>query len=307
MTKWTTFHGSELERIQEKYPISQDQLSEEDISEGMSQNIPPDFQFTMEELNKLVEIVDSDVSGGNVNAISDMIPVQNGAGFENTVTPPESVLREFSLLESALGHIETHRVVFNPPEESLTDGGIILIDPVETLHTYIDKIRALIESQIQNWGGRDGIKASISQKVYLQKGQSGDIFHFYFSTGNQTFYPGLNNFEDNLFNWVNKLISTLDTFNEKGSGSTILFIEHLDLKLSKLKKQFTLRGAGGHRRIKCHPDLSATGGVQGLNFDAGLKCFKYAFLAAAHRPLAVEASMKKLDEFARNGGEISQK
>jgi hypothetical protein len=48
--------------------------------------------------------------------------------------------------------------------------------------------------------------------------------------------------------------------------------------------------------------LSATGGVQGFNFETGLQCFKYVFLAAAHKTLKSDSTMKNLDRLARNGG-----
>ena len=101
-------------------------------------------------------------------------------GLKNTFTSLQ--LRAFILLESALGHIQTHRVVFNRPEENLVDGSVILTDPVNVLCTYIDQIWALIETQIQNWGGLGGIKASVSQKVDLRKGTSGDIFILIFQS-----------------------------------------------------------------------------------------------------------------------------
>jgi hypothetical protein len=61
--------------------------------------------------------------------------------------------------------------------------------------------------------------------------------------------------------------------------------------------------AGSSRQTKCHPDLSATKGAQGFRFDTGLQCFKYAFLAAAHKTLKNDSTMKNLDRLPRNGGD----
>ena len=86
--------------------------------------------------------------------------MQIDSGLENTKTSTK--LREFSLLE--------------------------LSKPVNVLHTYMDKIRALIETQIQNgvvWAGL--VSLSVSQKfTYKRKVRR----YFYFLIGNLTFYPG---------------------------------------------------------------------------------------------------------------------
>jgi hypothetical protein len=104
-----------------------------------------------------MQIVEPNVPGDIFDdsfIISELGPVQIGAGHENSVISPE--LREFYLLASALGHLQTYRVDFNPPEENVIDGGVILTDPVNVLHSYIDRIRALIEIQIQKWGSQGG-------------------------------------------------------------------------------------------------------------------------------------------------------
>ena len=127
-----------------------------DDSEGTLFDIPLDFQFTAEEMDSLMQIVGPNFSGDIFNdnfTISELSPVQTGAGHENSAMSPE--LREFYLLESALSHLQTYRVDFNPPEEN---AGIILTDPVKVLHSYIERIRAQIEIQIQKWGAKGELK-----------------------------------------------------------------------------------------------------------------------------------------------------
>ena len=145
--KTSAFPGPGLQSIMGNCPLSPD-----DVSEGTLFDIPLDFQFTAEEMDSLMQIVGPNFSGDTFNdnfTISELDPVQIGTGHENSDMSPE--LHEFYLLESALSHIQTYRVDFNPPEENV---GIILTDPVNVLHSYIDRNRAKIEIQIQKWGSQ---------------------------------------------------------------------------------------------------------------------------------------------------------
>ena len=53
------------------------------------------------------------------------------------------------------------------------------MDLVNVLHTYINKIRAFIGTQIQNWGVKGGNKALISQD-FIYKNVSHRKFYFCF-------------------------------------------------------------------------------------------------------------------------------
>ena len=99
-----------------------------------------------------------------------------------------SEIREFYLLESALGHLQTHSVDFNPPEENVVDGGVILTDPVNVLHTYIDRIRALIDIQIQKWEVRGVLKHRKSKSLFT-KGDIWGNFLFSFFNWQPDFLP----------------------------------------------------------------------------------------------------------------------
>jgi hypothetical protein len=54
----------------------------------------------------------------------------------------------------------------------------------------------------------------------------------------------------------------VDNYNEKGSGSIILFIKSIDLNVTKFKKEFIVRsGRGKVNLIKHNSDLRGCGGV----------------------------------------------
>ena len=102
--KTSAFPGPGLQSIMGNCPLSPD----DDVSEGTLLDIPLDFQFTAEEMDSLMQIVGPNFSGDIFDdsfIISELGPVQIGAGHENSVKFPE--LREFYLLESALGHLQT--------------------------------------------------------------------------------------------------------------------------------------------------------------------------------------------------------
>jgi hypothetical protein len=42
--------------------------------------------------------------------------------------------------------------------------GELITEPLSTTHSYVNKIRALLEQQMGVWGGRVSLKASIALK-----------------------------------------------------------------------------------------------------------------------------------------------
>ena len=68
---------------------------------------------------------------------------------------------DFNLVDSALHNVFVYRAEFEDPFNSLTSGSIIT-DPVDIVHSYVGKIRALLERVIREGGGRDEIKAAIA-------------------------------------------------------------------------------------------------------------------------------------------------
>jgi hypothetical protein len=77
-----------------------------------------------------------------------------------------TTLPDFQLSNRILNNIVVFTATFGDPFNTLM-GGKFVYDPVEIVHAYVDKIRALLENQIQLWGGRDSIKVSIVLKVFI--------------------------------------------------------------------------------------------------------------------------------------------
>ena len=94
-----------------------------------------------------------------------------------------------------------------------------MFDPVEIVHEYVDRIRAMLENQIQLWGGaRDSIKVSIVLKVfYLNEGKS-EVYHHYVHTEIRLVYPKLENFEGVFSEWLDHIFTHLENYNEMGAG-----------------------------------------------------------------------------------------
>jgi len=60
------------------------------------------------------------------------------------------------------------------------------------VHFYTGKIQALLELQIQELGGIDSLKASITKKIFLNK-TLGEKHSHYLQKEMQTLHQGLNN------------------------------------------------------------------------------------------------------------------
>ena len=100
------------------------------------------------------DIVEQLGGGGNIQE-----------GEEGTTLP------DFQLSNRILNNIVVFTAMFGDPFNSLLCGNFVF-DPIEIVHDYVDRIRALMENQIQLWGGRDSIKVSIVLKVfYLNEGE----------------------------------------------------------------------------------------------------------------------------------------
>ena len=133
---------------------------------------------------------------------------------------------------------------FEDPFNSLTSGSIIT-DPVDIVHSYVGKIRALLERVIREGGGRDGIKAAIAQKIIYFNEKADEVYERYLRTEMLPLHPDLNNFEGVFMEWVDNIVTKLDNYTELGSGSVVLFIGSLDINVGKFKKNFILRGGRG--------------------------------------------------------------
>ena len=84
--------------------------------------------------------------------------------------------------------------------------------------------------------------------------------------------------------------------------SMVLFIENSDVNVGEFKKYFILRGGRGERGIRYNTDLKGCKDVQRVSFDTVLQCFKYAFLVAAHKPMARGVTKTYLDNLVVNEG-----
>jgi len=71
----------------------------------------------------------------------------------------------------------------------------IRIDLIAVLHTYADKIPTILECQIHDWGGRDGVKAFIAKNQFsiLMRSRV-KCFQSNRPTENQTLQPDLHTF-----------------------------------------------------------------------------------------------------------------
>ena len=168
---------------------------------------------------------------------------QLGGGDNIQEGEGDTTLPDFQLTNRILNAIVVYTATFGDPFNSLM-GGKFVFDPVEIVHAYVDKIRALLENQIQLWGGRDSIKVSIVLKVfYLNEGKS-EVYHHYIHSEMRLVYSNLENFEGAFMDWVGQIITHLENFNENGSGSLVLFVENLSVNICKFKKDFILRGGG---------------------------------------------------------------
>ena len=112
----------------------------------------------------------------------------------------------------------------------------IKIGPINIVLTYGSKIRALIKLQIRVLGGQERIKASIALKIFYLNENTGEVYSHFLHTEMLVLHPHLENYEGLFMEWVNRVVTNLDDYNEKGSGSVVLFIEKLELNITKLKK-----------------------------------------------------------------------
>ena len=104
--------------------------------------------------------------------------VEQSSDIVEQVGGGDTSFPEFLLSNTILNNIVVFTATFGDPFNTLM-GGNFAFDPVEIVHAYVDKIRALLENQIQLWGGRDSIKVSIVLKVfYLNEGKSEVYYHF---------------------------------------------------------------------------------------------------------------------------------
>ena len=87
------------------------------------------------------------------------------------------------------------------PFNTITSGSIH-IDPVDIAKSYVSKTWALLEKQIWEVGGRDNVKASITQKIFFVNEKSGEVHSYYLQTEMQTLHPVLHNSEAVFLDWV---------------------------------------------------------------------------------------------------------
>ena len=118
------------------------------------------------------------------------------------------------------------RAEFRDPFNTLTADGIVT-NPIDIVHSCVGKIRA----------------GEIYSPVY----KSGEIYSHYIQTEMRTFHPALHNFEGIFFRLGGSVFNKVDSYNGMGSGSVVLFIENLDVDVTKFKKKFVFRDAKGRK------------------------------------------------------------
>jgi len=57
-----------------------------------------------------------------------------------------------------------------------------------------------------------------------------------------TLHPDLKKFESVVSDWFGSIFNRVENQNKMGAGQLFLFIENLDVNLTKFKKEFVLRG-----------------------------------------------------------------
>ena len=95
------------------------------------------------------------------------------------------------------------------------------------------------------------------------------------------------------------IFSSVENYNEMGSGSVVLFIETLGLNVTKFKNKFVLRD-GRYGLEKYNVDLKYCQGVQRFRFDIGLEWLNYAVLVSGHKLRTNDVTKTHLDELAVN-------
>ena len=145
----------------------------DDFTKELTGNPPPPTDYmnivqTNEIVSHTPNIVEQCGGGSSEN-------IQEGEGGNVQFT----TFPDFQLSNTILNAIVVYTATFGDPFNSLM-GGNFVFDPVEIVHDYLDRIRALLKNQIQLWGGRrDSIKVSIVLKVfYLNDGKS-EVYHHY--------------------------------------------------------------------------------------------------------------------------------
>ena len=120
----------------------------------------------------LSPLIDTDVEKGT-----------NGSGVIKETPATPYVLADFYLSNSALGNIHVYLTVFGDQFDTLIAEDIIT-DPIDTAHSYLGTIQALLEPQIWEWGGRYSIKASTAQKLFNSDLEGcKNVHQIYFNTG----------------------------------------------------------------------------------------------------------------------------
>ena len=64
------------------------------------------------------------------------------------------------------------------------------------------------------------------------------MYLYYVQTEMLAFHPHLQYFNGVFLDWVESIVTKLDNYNERESGSVVLYIKNLDVNVRKLKKIF---------------------------------------------------------------------
>ena len=139
-----------------------------------------------------------------------------------------------------------------------------MTDPVDIVPFNVGKIQALLERQIREGMG-DG---SNRTKNYLCKRKSDEVYSHYVQTEILTLHLYLHSSEGLFMDRVDSIVTKLDKYRGKGSGSVALFISNLDVNVYKLKGNFILRGGMGKKIfiIKYNEDLKRCKSLQNFLF-----------------------------------------
>jgi hypothetical protein len=114
-------------------------------------------------------------TGGGV--IEDSMPpptIEDNEGSE-TLPSPALIKPYFFLSNSAFHYAIVYTANFVYPFNSLMSGSIVT-DPMAITHSYVNKIRALLEKQTGVCRGRDNLKASIALNLYFLNENVGELY-----------------------------------------------------------------------------------------------------------------------------------
>ena len=147
---------------------------------------------------------------------------------------------------------------------------------------------------LKNNFGRKGVGVDViaekSPPSNFFNEKSGEVYSHYLQTEMQTLHPDLHNNEGVFFR-LSSILNKVDCYNENVSDSKALFIESLDVNITKFEKEFVPIGEGRKGNfVKYIADLRMYGGVQHLHLHTGLQYFKYAVIVVGHKSLRDDAS-----------------